>query len=47
MRPPSIIEEDDGGVTRLTVTYELENAPNTAAAAATRPACRRAVAAGR
>ena len=24
------IEEDDGGVTRLTVTHELENAPNTA-----------------
>jgi uncharacterized protein YndB with AHSA1/START domain len=25
------IEEDDGGVTRLTVTHELENAPQTAA----------------
>jgi uncharacterized protein YndB with AHSA1/START domain len=25
------IEEDDGGVTRLTVTHELENAPRTAA----------------
>jgi uncharacterized protein YndB with AHSA1/START domain len=28
------IEEDDGGVTRLTVTHELENAPRTAAQAA-------------
>lgn len=26
------IEEDDGGVTRLTVTHELEHAPNVAAA---------------
>ena len=26
------IEEDDGGVTRLTVTHDLENAPETAAA---------------
>jgi hypothetical protein len=25
------IEEDDGGLTRLTVTHELENAPRTAA----------------
>ena len=28
------IEEDDGGVSRLTVTHELENAPKTAAAVA-------------
>ena len=28
------IEQDDGGVTRLTVTHELENAPKTAAAVA-------------
>ncbi|HJS26748.1 MAG TPA: SRPBCC family protein [Actinomycetota bacterium] len=28
------IEEDDGGVTRLTLTHELENAPKTAAAVA-------------
>ncbi|HEY7660370.1 MAG TPA: SRPBCC domain-containing protein [Actinomycetota bacterium] len=28
------IEEDDGGVTRLTVTHELENAPRAAAAVA-------------
>jgi uncharacterized protein YndB with AHSA1/START domain len=28
------IEEDDGGVTRLTLTHELENAPRTAAAVA-------------
>jgi uncharacterized protein YndB with AHSA1/START domain len=28
------IEEDDGGITRLTVTHELENAPKTAAAVA-------------
>ena len=28
------IEEDDGGLTRLTLTHELENAPKTAAAVA-------------
>jgi hypothetical protein len=28
------IEEDDGGITRLTVTHELGNAPKTAAAVA-------------
>ena len=28
------IEEDDGGVTQLTMTHELENAPRTAAAVA-------------
>ena len=28
------IEEDDGGVTGLTLTHELENAPKTAAAVA-------------
>ena len=28
------IEEDDGGITRLTLTHELENAPKTAAAVA-------------
>ena len=41
------IEEDDGGVTRLTVTHELENAPMTAAQAGGRGAAStRAAAAG-
>ena len=41
------ISEEDGGVTQLTVTHELEGAPKHAAQVASTPRWRRAAAAGR